>query len=54
MGFYILLKPKILCSQGLMNNMDRLECTVIGFFNDKTDLYEEYIAASNQMRGRYR
>ena len=37
-----------------MNNMDRLESTVIGFFADKTDLYEEYIAAANQMRGRYK
>eukprot|EP00088_Acartia_fossae_P059160 TRINITY_DN6994_c0_g1_i2.p1 TRINITY_DN6994_c0_g1~~TRINITY_DN6994_c0_g1_i2.p1 ORF type:complete len:684 (+),score=152.98 TRINITY_DN6994_c0_g1_i2:49-2100(+) len=39
---------------GVLNNMNRLESTVVGFFAEKTDLYEEYIAAANQMRGKYR
>merc|ERR1719210_222364 len=35
---------------GITNNMDRTEVTVVGFFNGKSDLYDEYIVAANEMR----
>ena len=39
---------------GVTNNMDRLEATVVGFFKGKSDLYDEYIVAANEMRGTFR
>ena len=39
---------------GITNNMDRLETTVVGFFNGKSDLYDEFVVAANEMRGSYR
>jgi protein disulfide-isomerase A4 len=39
---------------GLTNNMDRLDATVVGFFKEKSDLYDEYIVAANEMRGTFR
>jgi len=39
---------------GVTNNMDRLETTVVGFFKGKSDLYDEFIVAANEMRGSYR
>uniref|UniRef100_A0A0K2TFG6 Protein disulfide-isomerase n=1 Tax=Lepeophtheirus salmonis TaxID=72036 RepID=A0A0K2TFG6_LEPSM len=40
---------------GVVNNMDRLEATVVGFFkgsaSEHTDLFDEYIVAANEMRG---
>lgn len=39
---------------GISNNMDRLEATVVGFFNGKSDLYDEYIVAANEMRGTFK
>ncbi len=39
---------------GLSNNMDRLDVTVVGFFKGKSDLYDEYIVAANEMRGTFR
>jgi len=39
---------------GITNNMDRLEATVVGFFNGKSDMYDEYIVASNEMRGTFK
>jgi len=39
---------------GITNNMDRLETTVVGFFKGKSDLYDEYVVAANEMRGSYR
>merc|ERR1719330_2144567 len=38
----------------ITNNMDRLEATVVGFFNGKSDMYDEYIVASNEMRGTFK
>ena len=40
--------------QGINNNIDRLETTVVGFFNGRSDLYDEYVVAANEMRGSYR
>ena len=39
---------------GLTNNMDRLDITVVGFFKGKSDLYDEYIVAANEMRGKFK
>ena len=39
---------------GITNNMDRLDITVVGFFNGKTDLYDEFMVAANEMRGTFR
>lgn len=39
---------------GLTNNMDRLEVTVVGYFKGKSDLYDEYIVAANEMRGTFK
>ena len=39
---------------GITNNLNRLDATVVGFFNGKSDLYDEYIVAANEMRGSYR
>ena len=39
---------------GITNNLDRLEATVVGFFNGKSDLYDEFVVAANEMRGTYR
>ena len=39
---------------GITNNLDRLETTVVGFFNGKSDLYDEYVVAANEMRGTYK
>jgi len=39
---------------GITNNLDRLETTVVGFFNGKSDLYDEFVVAANEMRGTYR
>jgi protein disulfide-isomerase A4 len=39
---------------GLSNNMDRLDVTVVGFFKEKSDLYDEYMVAANEMRGKFR
>jgi len=40
--------------QGIQNNMDRLEITVVGFFAGKSDLYDEYVVAANEMRGTFK
>jgi len=39
---------------GITNNLNRLDSTVVGFFKGKSDLYDEYIVAANEMRGSYR
>ena len=39
---------------GITNNMDRLEVTVVGYFKGKSDLYDEYIVAANEMRGTFK
>jgi len=39
---------------GITNNMDRLDITVVGFFDGKSDLYDEYVVAANEMRGTFR
>merc|ERR1712141_440265 len=39
---------------GISNNMDRTEVTVVGFFNGKSDLYDEYIVAANEMRNTFK
>jgi len=39
---------------GITNNMDRTEVTVVGYFNGKSDLYDEYIVAANEMRGTFK
>jgi len=39
---------------GITNNLNRLDTTVVGFFKGKSDLYDEYIVAANEMRGSYR
>jgi len=39
---------------GITNNLDRLDITIVGFFNGKSDLYDEYIIAANEMRGTFR
>lgn len=39
---------------GITNNMDRTEVTVIGFFDGKSDMYDEYIVAANEMRGTFK
>ena len=39
---------------GITNNLNRLDATVVGFFKGKSDLYDEYIVAANEMRGSYR
>ena len=39
---------------GITNNMDRTEVTVVGFFNGKSDLYDEYIVAANEMRNTFK
>lgn len=35
----------------LKNAMDRTETTVVGFFTSQTDLYHEYMAAAQELRG---
>lgn len=37
----------------LKNAMDRTETTIVGFFSSKTDLYNEYLAAAEELRGKY-
>lgn len=39
---------------GITNNMDRTEVTIVGFFNGKSDLYDEYVVAANEMRGTFK
>jgi len=39
---------------GITNNMDRTEVTVVGYFNGKSDLYDEYLVAANEMRGTFK
>ncbi|TRY73095.1 hypothetical protein TCAL_00905 [Tigriopus californicus] len=39
---------------GITNNMDRLEISVVGFFKGKSDLFDEYIVAANEMRGTFK
>ena len=39
---------------GISNNMDRTEVTVVGFFNGKSDLFDEYIVAANEMRNTFK
>lgn len=39
---------------GITNNMDRTEVTVVGYFNGKSDLYDEYVVAANEMRGTFK
>merc|ERR550519_1772452 len=39
---------------GITNNMNRLDATVVGFFKGKSDLYDEYIVAANEMRGTFK
>ena len=34
--------------------MDRTEVTVVGYFNGKSDLYDEYVVAANEMRGTFK
>jgi hypothetical protein len=41
-------------ASALSNSLDRLEATVLGLFNGKSDLYEEFMVAANEMRGSYR
>ena len=36
----------------LKNAMDRTETTVVAFFASKTDLYDEYMAAAQELRGK--
>ncbi|QQP38011.1 Protein disulfide-isomerase [Caligus rogercresseyi] len=42
---------------GLVNNMDRLEATIVGFFKGSaaqhSDFFDEYIVAANEMRGTF-
>ena len=38
----------------LKSGMDRFETTIVGFFSSQTDLYQEYMAAAEQLRGRIR
>jgi protein disulfide-isomerase A4 len=43
---------KIVSSLGeLKSAMDRTETTVVGFFSSKSTLYEEFMAAAEEMRG---
>lgn len=37
----------------LKSGMDRTEATVVGFFSSRSALYEEYMAASEELRGYY-
>ena len=39
---------------GITNNLDRTEITVVGFFLGKSDLYDEYLVAANEMRGTFK
>lgn len=39
---------------GVTNNMDRTEVTVVGFFKGKSDLYDEFVVAANEMRGTFK
>merc|ERR1739844_494988 len=39
---------------GISNNMDRTEVTFVGFFNGKSDLFDEYIVAANEMRNTFK
>ncbi len=39
---------------GISNNMDRLDATVVGFFKGKSDLFDEYMVAANEMRGTFK
>jgi len=39
---------------GIVNNMDRLDVTIVGFFNGKSDLYDEFMVAANEMRGTFK
>ena len=34
--------------------MDRTEVTVVGYFNGKSDLFDEYVVAANEMRGTFK
>ncbi len=34
--------------------VSRLDATVVGFFKGKSDLYDEYIVAANEMRGTFK
>lgn len=36
----------------MQNNMARTDATVIGYFTEKGDMYEEYIGAANELRGK--
>ncbi|XP_065561152.1 probable protein disulfide-isomerase A4 isoform X1 [Artemia franciscana] len=38
----------------LKNNLDRLEATIVGFFSNKSDFFNEFTVASNEIRGTYR
>ena len=38
----------------MSSNMERTEVTIMGFFNKKSDLYNEFIVAANEMRGAFR
>jgi len=35
----------------LKNNLDRLEATIVGFFSNKSDFFNEFTVASNEIRG---
>lgn len=39
---------------GITNNLDRYEITVVGFFKGKSDLYDEYMVAANEMRDTFK
>ena len=39
---------------GISNNLDRTEITVVGFFLGKSDLYDEFLVAANEMRGTFK
>ena len=39
---------------GITSNMERTEVTIIGFFHKKSDMFNEFIVASNEMRGAFR
>merc|ERR1711899_309575 len=41
-------------NERITNNMDRTEVTVVGYFNGKSDLYDEYVVAANEMRGTFK
>jgi hypothetical protein len=41
-------------ASALANSLDRREVTVLGLFKCKSDLFEEFMVAANEMRGSYR